>query len=178
MQIIPTPKLNLNCCSNAGKAVMNKGHILLGFSMHGLWICFTHIKEKYSYSESTLVNSNQNCRTVRTESSLTWGLLLSKEVIQWKRESNGLPWALPNFIATWHVTLQVPGLTLSHLCLARGRAAAPGRASSAIPPYLGCFHLGSAKLTFVLVISPHLSQPSLPSFLNESKHLLEERTGL
>lgn len=47
MQIIPTPKLNLNCCNNAGKAVMNKACILLGFSMHGLWICFTNIEEKY-----------------------------------------------------------------------------------------------------------------------------------
>lgn len=178
MQIIPTQKLNLNCCNDAGKAVMNKGCILSDFSMHGLWICFTHIKKKYSYLESTLVNSSQNCRTVRTESSLTWGLLLLKEFIQWKRGSNGLPWALPNFIATRHITLQVPGLTFSHLCLARGRAAAPGRASSEIIPYLGCFHLGSAKLTFVLVISPHPSQPSVSFFLNESKYLLEERTGL
>lgn len=120
MQIIPTHKLNLNCCSNAGKAVMNKGCTLLNISMHGLWICFTHIKEKYSYLESALVNSSQNCRTAK------------KEIIQWKSRSSGLLWALPNLIFTWHVTLQVPGLMFSHLCLVQGRDSAPGRLRSEI----------------------------------------------
>lgn len=138
------------------------------------------VKGKYSYLEPTLVSSSQNCRTIRTKCSLTWGLLLWNEVTQWNKESNGLPWALPDFIPTWHVSQQVLGLRLSHLCLAGSRAAAPGRASSETSPYLRCFcgSLGFAKLTFVLVISLCLPQPSLSSFLNENKHLLEERTGL
>lgn len=137
------------------------------------------VKGKYSYLEPTLVCSSQNCRTIRTKWSLTWGLLLWNEVTQWNNESNGLPWALPNFIPTWHVSQQVPGLRLN-LCLAGSWAAAPGRASSEMIPYLHCIcgSLEFAKLTFVLVISLCLPQPSLSSFLNENKHLLEERTGL
>lgn len=111
--------------------------------------------------ESALVNSSQNCRTAK------------KEIIQWKSGSNGLLWALPNLIFTWHVTLQVPGLMFSHLCLVQGRDSAPGRLRSEITLSLRCFHLGSAKLTFVLVISSQLSQPSLSSFLSETKHLHE-----
>lgn len=89
-----------------------------------------------------------------------------------KKGNNGLPCAFPNFIVTSRVTLQVPGLTFSQLCLARGRVAAPGKAGSGTTRHLGCFRLGSTKLTFVLVIYPHLSQTSFSSFLNESKHLL------
>lgn len=123
------------------------------------------VKGKYSYLEPTLVSSSQNCRTIRTKCSLTWGLLLWNEVTQWNKESNGLPWALPDFIPTWHVSQQVPGLRFSPL--SSRQPSCSSWKSQLWNESLSALLLRILGICKVNICSSHfsLSSPALPFFL-------------
>jgi len=127
------------------------------------------IKEKYSYLEPGLVKHSQNYRTRRTKSRLTWG----RRPFNTTRKAKGRPEAAHSSLLS---------ALSAHRCQGWHSPPLPARgwATAEFIPCLCsfCRSLGSAMLTFALVISLRLPQPSLSSFLRQRKCLLEERTAL